>query len=168
MHSKMSVMSNFSLMTLIQIVTLCGISLLAFRMGYWPLLVTSTISASFATAKLCPTGGSGSIYWSCAIGAAGGVVGAATAMLVDNCVRERPAAFLTNFEYQSIFVRSVEIATLNLVSIAIVGAIVAIAVKLRQQSCDKLDRLTNAGSTSPPKERRTSVAKQVQPTNQLN
>ena len=125
---EISALFNFSLMTLVLLVTLCGMSLFAFRLGYWPFVVATTISVAIVTVRLFGGGGTSITFWSCAIGATGGVVGSVIAMLADNYLRERPPVFVTNFEYQSMFVRSIATASITWIVAAIVGAIVAMLI----------------------------------------
>lgn len=99
-------------------------SLFAFRFGYWPFLVVTTISASIATVRLFHSGDSNLTFGSYAIGATGGFLGSVIAMLADNFLRERPPVFVTDIEYQSMFLRSVATAAMTWVVAAIVGAIV--------------------------------------------
>lgn len=68
-------------------------------------------------------------FWSCVIGATDGVVGCVIAMLLDNYLRESPTVFVTDFEYQRMFVRSVATAGITLVVASIVGAIVAMLIE---------------------------------------
>ncbi|MCA9131084.1 MAG: hypothetical protein KDB22_28565 [Planctomycetales bacterium] len=127
---EVSALSNFSLLTLVLLATPCGMSLIAFRFGYWPFLVATTISASIVTVRLFGSGDANLTFWSCAIGATGGVVGSLIAMLADNYLRDRPRVFVTNFEYQSMFVRAVATASTTWGVAAIVGAIVAMLLEL--------------------------------------
>ena len=104
---EISALIKFSLIGLFQMVTLFGRSLFAFRFGYWPFLFATTLSVSIVAVRLFGRGGTSTRFWTCAIGPGGGVVGFLIAMLADNYSRASPPVFITNFEYQSMFVRSV-------------------------------------------------------------
>ena len=62
------------------------------RIPIWLLAVlgSTTVSVSIASVTLFRSGDSSITFWSCVIGATGGVVGCVIAMLLDNYLRESP------------------------------------------------------------------------------
>ncbi len=115
-------------MTMILIVTLFGVSSFAFRFGYWPFLVATTVSVSFTAVMLVRSEQSDTTFWTCVVGSTSGIAGSLIAMLADTHLREREPFFVTNIEYQNMFFRSAVSVSVTFVLAGVVGAALAILI----------------------------------------